>query len=80
VIPEGTQSGKVFRVKGQGFPSLQGGGRGDLLIRVVVETPSDLTSQQRELFEQFAKIETTSNFPQRKRFLDRLHQFSSTTH
>jgi molecular chaperone DnaJ len=76
-IPEGTQSGKLFRVKGEGFPSLQGGGRGDLLVRVVVETPAELSPRQRQLFEEWAKTETPENFPQRKSFSERLKEFQA---
>jgi len=76
-IPPGTQSGKVFRVKGEGFPNLQGGGKGDLLIHVLVETPTNLTSRQKELLELFSQEEIVENFPQRKSFLDRLKGFFS---
>ncbi len=77
-IPEGTQSGKIFRVKGEGFPSLQGGGRGDLLVRIVVETPTEISSRQRQLLEELAKIETLDNFPQKKIFTERLKEFQLT--
>ncbi len=75
VIPEGTQSGKLFRVKGKGFPSLQGGGHGDVIISVIVETPVSLTQKQKELLEEFAKDETTTNFPKKKTFFERLQAF-----
>ena len=77
-IPEGTQSGKVFRVKGEGFPSLQGGGRGDLLVRITVETPTSLSSRQKELMEELSKTETTENFPQKDAFSKRLKEFQTT--
>lgn len=51
-VPEGTQSGKVFRVRGKGVKPVRGGPQGDLLCRVVVETPVNLTNEQRELLEQ----------------------------
>jgi molecular chaperone DnaJ len=44
-IPEGTQSGKTFRVKGEGFPNVHGQGKGDLLVRVMVETPTSLVKK-----------------------------------
>ncbi len=53
-IPAGTQSGKVFRLKGKGVPSLQGNGRGDQHVRVFVETPTHLSREQRDLLERFA--------------------------
>lgn len=55
VIPEGTQSGTVLRVKGQGIPPLGGRGRGDLHVLVRVVVPRHLTSEQRKLLEQLAK-------------------------
>ena len=51
-IPEGTQSGSVFRMKGKGFPKLDGRGTGDLYVRVIVETPRQLSREQRHLLEQ----------------------------
>jgi molecular chaperone DnaJ len=55
-LPEGTQSGTVLRVKGQGVPQLGGRGRGDLHVLVRVAVPKHLTSEQRKLFEQLAKV------------------------
>jgi molecular chaperone DnaJ len=57
-IPTGTQTGTVFRVKGQGMPVLGGRGRGDLFVSVTVVTPTTLTREQRKLLEQLAEIET----------------------
>src|SRR5690606_23592928 len=48
-VPAGTQSHKILRLKGKGMPKLGGYGRGDQLVRVVVETPSKLTSEQKDL-------------------------------
>ena len=59
-IPAGTQSGKLFRLRGQGLSQLEGGSRnkrGDLLVRVFVEVPSSLSARQKELLEEFGKIE-----------------------
>ncbi|MCI0438514.1 MAG: molecular chaperone DnaJ [Chloroflexi bacterium] len=53
-IPPGTQSGQVFRLKGKGVPYLKSNRRGDQLIGVVVDTPRNLTPEQRRLFEQLA--------------------------
>jgi molecular chaperone DnaJ len=55
-IPLGTQTGRVFRLKGKGFVSLRGRGVGDEEIRVVVETPTHLSEKQRELLKQFAEL------------------------
>jgi molecular chaperone DnaJ len=56
-IPPGTASGKVFRLKGQGLPVLEGRGRGDQLVRVFVEVPKKLSERQRELLKEFAELE-----------------------
>jgi molecular chaperone DnaJ len=56
-VPAGTQTGTVFRVKGQGMPALGGRGRGDLFVSVTVVTPTTLTREQRKLLEQLAQIE-----------------------
>jgi molecular chaperone DnaJ len=58
-VPAGTQTGTVFRVRGQGMPVLGGRGRGDLFVSVSVVTPRTLTREQRKLLEQLARIETT---------------------
>ncbi|MDR2878244.1 MAG: molecular chaperone DnaJ [Chromatiales bacterium] len=54
-IPAGTQTGKVFRMRGKGVRSVHGGDIGDLLCRVVVETPVDLTDAQKELLREFER-------------------------
>lgn len=56
-VPAGTQSGTVFRLAGQGIPSLGGRGRGDQFVSVVVSTPKKLTQETREIFERLAEIE-----------------------
>ena len=55
-IPEGTQAGTVFRLKGRGVVSLDGYGKGDQLVTVSVVTPTNLTKEERQLFEHLAKI------------------------
>ena len=57
-VPAGTQTGTVFRVRGQGMPVLGSRGRGDLFVAVSVVTPRTLNREQRKLLEQLAKIET----------------------
>ena len=54
-IPEGTQSGKVLRLRGKGFPSLRASARGDQLVHVYVEVPTKLNKRQRELLEELAE-------------------------
>lgn len=58
-IPAGTQTGTIFRVKGQGMPNLGGRGKGDLFVAVTLVTPKTLTKDQRKLLEQLAEIEDT---------------------
>jgi molecular chaperone DnaJ len=57
-VPAGTQTGTVFRIRGQGMPVLGSRGRGDLFVAVSVVTPRTLNREQRKLLEQLAKIET----------------------
>jgi molecular chaperone DnaJ len=71
-IPEGTQNGKVFRIKGEGFPNVHGQGRGDLLARIFVETPTKLSEQQKQLLREFSSLEGPSNLPKGKGFLDKI--------
>ncbi len=54
-VPAGTQSGRIFRLRGKGMPDVHGYGRGDELVKVIVETPTGLNAKQRGLLEQFAK-------------------------
>lgn len=60
-IPKGTQSGQILRLKGLGAPHLQGRGRGDQLVRVIVGVPTKLTKRQEELLQELAKIEEEEN-------------------
>jgi len=71
-IPAGTQSGKAFRLRGQGMPSVYGHGHGDLLVRVQVETPRKLTARQKELLKELAQLESETVTPERKSFLDKV--------
>lgn len=72
-IPEGTQSGKVFRVRGAGLPNVHSRSKtkGDLLIRVLVETPTHLSSKQKSLFKELAKEEESMQFTAKKSFLEK---------
>jgi molecular chaperone DnaJ len=74
-IPAGTQTGKVFRLKGKGVPALQGGGRGDEHVRIFVETPTHLSKEQRELLEKFAAIAGEDSHPRAKSFWEKVHDF-----
>jgi molecular chaperone DnaJ len=56
-IPPGTQTHKVFRLRGQGLPHLRGAGRGDQYVRVILETPKSLTSRQKELMKELRDLD-----------------------
>jgi len=62
-IPEGTQTGTIFRLKGKGLPNPNAGGKGDLYVNVRVVTPSKLTREQRRLLEQLGETLTVENRP-----------------
>jgi molecular chaperone DnaJ len=74
-VPAGTQTGTVFRLKGRGVKNLQGYGSGDLLVRVTVEVPTQLTSAQREKLEEFAALCDRNSHPRSKSFLERAKEF-----
>ncbi len=71
-IPAGIQSGKQLRKRGAGMPVLQGRGRGDLVIEISVETPTKLSSRQKELLRELQATETGEECPQSKGFFDRI--------
>jgi molecular chaperone DnaJ len=74
-IPEGTQSGKVLRVRSEGLPNVHGQGRGDLLVKIHTETPISLSDKQKRLLEDFAKLEEPKNSPRKKSFFDKIKAF-----
>lgn len=74
-IPTGTQYGDVFRIKGQGLPDLRSGRKGDELIRVTIEIPKKLTSEQESLLKKFADIENDDTLPERTNFFDKLKDY-----
>lgn len=79
-IPEGTQTGHQFRLKGKGMPSLRGHSFGDLLVEVVVETPVKLSPRQKELLQELENSEqATDNHPIRKGFLAKIKDFFGDT-
>jgi len=62
-IPEGTQSGKEFKLRGKGVPHLNASGKGDLIVQIRVQTPSKPSKVQRELLKQLAETMTVENTP-----------------
>jgi molecular chaperone DnaJ len=71
-IPAGIQSGKQLRKRGAGMPVLNGRGVGDLVVEIMVETPTKLSARQKELLREFQDGETGEECPQTKGFFDRL--------
>jgi molecular chaperone DnaJ len=74
-IPAGTQSGTTFRLKGKGMPNLRGGSAGDQLLRVQVEVPQSLSSEQRKLLEDFARVSGDADEPTSKSFFEKAKKF-----
>jgi len=78
-IPAGTQSGALFRLRGKGVTSVHGGGTGDLIVRVLIETPVNLSSEQRELLRRFEESlhsgEDTAQQPRATSWLDGVKKF-----
>jgi molecular chaperone DnaJ len=74
-VPEGTQSGKQFRLRHKGMPVLRSRDVGDLYIQVVVETPQKLTKRQRELLMEFDGECSKENHPESSGFFSRVKEF-----
>jgi molecular chaperone DnaJ len=55
-IPKGTESGDIFRIKGEGFPKLRGHGKGGMVIQAIVKTPKNLTKRQEEILREFEEL------------------------
>ena len=67
-LPEGTQSGTTFRLKGKGIPAINGRGRGDQYVTVYIETPRNLNREQKEALKKFAEAVGENNYEERKKF------------
>lgn len=74
-VPEGTQPGRVMRLKGKGIPSLRGGSRGDQLVRMKVVVPTRLTEKQKDALQKFADISKDNINPEEKSFLNKVKDF-----
>ncbi len=74
-IPDGTQNGKQFRLKGKGMPFMRRGDHGDLYVQVKTEVPIYLNKKQKELLEQFRKIENEKSNPSIKKFFQKAKSF-----
>ena len=71
-IPEGTQSGTTFRLKGKGIPRLHSSSRGDQYVKVFVEIPKNLSKKQKDLLSQFGDSLADDNYEKRKSFFDKI--------
>jgi len=74
-IPAGTQNGKQFRLRGKGMPIIRDKDYGDLYIRAVTEVPVSLNKEQKNLLEQFKKLEDTKTNPSIKNFFEKAKRF-----
>jgi len=77
-IPEGTQSGRRFRLQSKGMPVLRSKQLGDMYVQVTVETPQNLTKRQRELLTEFQKLSSNENNPESAGFFGRVKEFFGT--
>lgn len=71
-LPPSTQSGKIFRLRGKGIPVFGGAGKGDQLVKVLVEVPEKISRKQRRLIEELAEEMGIDTHPQQKGFLEKL--------
>ena len=73
-VPAGSQTGKQMRLRAKGMPALRGGGSGDMLIELAVETPVNLTSRQKDLLREFEKLSEDNN-PEGTSFFSKVKTF-----
>jgi molecular chaperone DnaJ len=74
-VEAGTESGHVFRLRNQGAPSLDGHGRGDLHVRVIVEVPLRLSAKQKKALKDYGDMCEDENFPMTQKLRERAAQF-----
>lgn len=74
-IPEGTQAGRQFRLKGKGMPVLRAKSKGDMYIQVEVETPKNLTRKQKEILKEFEEASSDATNPESSGFFARVKEF-----
>lgn len=75
-VPPGTPSGQIFRLKGKGFATVEGAGTGDLLVRVVIDVPRELSEEQRDLLKKFSA--TLKPSPLIKAYQDKVDRIIKT--
>ena len=71
-VPEGTQPGTEFRLRGKGIPGVRNGIRGDMIVTINVEIPKNLNKEQKEALEAFAKVSNDNNYKQNKNFFEKM--------
>jgi molecular chaperone DnaJ len=76
-VPEGTQSGKEFKLRGKGVPHLNAHGKGDLIVEVRVQTPGKLNKQQKDLLRQLSETLTVENTPTSRGIFDKVKDIFS---
>ncbi len=76
-VPEGTQSGKTFKLKGKGVPHLNAHGKGDLIVEIRVQTPSKLNKQQKELLRQLGETMVVENTPTSRGLFEKVKEMFS---
>ena len=74
-IPEGTQPGSIVRLKGKGIPHIRSGQRGDMVLKITVEVPKNLSNEQKETIRKFADECGETNYKQQKSFKDKMKDF-----
>ncbi len=74
-VPEGTQSGRQFRLRGIGMPILRSDQRGDMFVHAQVETPQNLTKKQKDLLREFEKLSSDKNSPESTGFFSKIKDF-----
>jgi molecular chaperone DnaJ len=76
-VPEGTQSGKEFRIRSKGVPYLNERGRGDLIVQIMVQTPTKLTKPQKELLRQLSETVSIENTPTSRSLFEKVKEMFS---
>ena len=71
-VPAGTQSGKIFRLRGKGIVDVHGYGRGDQLVKVQVEVPTDLTADQKKALKEFGRVTGEDAGPLHRKFMEKM--------
>ena len=73
-VPAGTQPNRVFRLRGRGIPDIHGRGKGDEMIKVIIEIPTRLNKRQRELLEEFSQTSKENIYPKSKSFMEKVQE------